>query len=433
MWGWGLFFYLFQKKILKKSKIITKLNWNGLILQTTIFLVKRVMKINKKHTIKMLFNFKKYQKTYSFCFTFFLVFVGLLGCGNGETSDKKSTAQQANNYKPKSIGSEGELALVISPKLKKDTAGLVLLEIFEQNFAGIAEPEPNFKVLQVVPSEFKKLMQRHNNLLIAMDFSDDSMEGQMIKTFFNASSLEKLRANPNTFMTIRSDVFAQGQKVMFLSAPNKAVFLENLLKNDANILEYFQKAERERALEKVIGDDGTLTQIELEKMIKKEIGLAGKIPQGYKVAFKELKKDTNFIWLRCPATAENPNYDKSLWITKLPYTQKSQFDTTQIIKLRNRIGEKYMSNKELKDSYMNTENTNLPIETRNFDRKDIGFSTEYRGMWVLKNRMRGGNFIGYAFAKGKDFYYIETFMYAPQQKKRRALVELDGLLRTFKP
>ncbi len=387
---------------------------------------------SKKHfSLHFPLRFSIYFPSY---FSLFLIIFSLFfGACSGTKTQNNKTAKKINYSKPKSIGSEGELVMVLSPKLKKDTAGLALLDIFEQNFAGISEPEPNFKVLNIVPTEFKKLMQKHNNIVIALDFSDESLEGQTIKTFFNDASLEKLRSNPNIFMTLRKNVFAEGQKVMFLSATSKEIFLENVNKNKASILEFFQQAERERALEKVIGDDGTLTQIELEKMVRKQTGLSGKIPQGYKVANKQTVKDTTFIWLRSPATAENPNYDKNIWITKVPYTKKNQFDTLSLINLRDESGRKYMNNTELKDSYMNTENYNLPVETRTFERKDIGYSTEYRGMWVLKNRMRGGNFVGYAFVKDAHFYYIEAFMYAPQQKKRRALVELEGIIRTFKP
>ncbi len=377
------------------------------------------------------FFFKKHISFSLSSIIFIAIFINttFTSCGGTDATGTKQNGQtKTASYKPKSIGSEGELAMVISPKLKKDTAGRALLDIFEQAFTGISEQEPNFRVLNIVPSEFKKIMQRHTNLVIALDFSDDSTEGQMIKTFFNGASLEKLRGNPNTFITLRNDVFAQGQKVMFITSPNKEVFLENLQKNQQNILDFFQKAERERLLEKVIGDDGSLTQIELEKLVKKHIGLAGKVPQGYKVAFK----DTNFIWLRSPVSQETP-YDKSIWITKRPYIDPKQFDTLQILKLRNEIGEKYMNNPDLKESYMQTENTYFPIEKRTINRKEVGFCTEYRGMWVLKNRMRGGNFVSHAFENGKNFYYIEAFMYAPQQKKRRALVELEGILRTFKP
>jgi hypothetical protein len=343
--------------------------------------------------------------------------MALLGC---EGEEEPKNANQAI-----SKGEYSQVVVVLTKRHWENEVGDSLRAIMSEPIAGIPQDEPRFKLIFVAPNEFGRFLKTHNNILMATSLDDTTNSGRIMKNFFTKNSLNTISKDESKMIIPKANEFAKGQKSLFVFGRNEVHLVDNLMKNRDKIIEYFQKADRERMLNRLLAE-GYTEQKKMSELVKEATNLELKIPARYLLA----KKDSNFLWLRMIGEP-----DKSLLITYGEYTNPEMFDDENIVKWRNNFGYKSMQDpdKDRPNSYMESQHDEYPIVSKRISQNGM-FAVEYRGLWRLHNKTRGGPFISYAFVdeKNKRFYYIEGFIYAPNQNKRKPLLELESILRTFK-
>ncbi|MDX2304922.1 MAG: DUF4837 family protein [Microscillaceae bacterium] len=364
------------------------------------------------------------KKNYSFGknILFLVLLTGLLpflqGCDEN--------AQNAKEIKFSSRGGVLEVIVVTDSTKWNGSIGNALRDVFMSPLPGLPREELDFKLLQITPTDFTRFLKIHHNVILITVLNDNTATGRRMKAYFTKETLNKIRQNPDLFMIGKSDEFALGQKGLYLFGKNNAEVAENILKNRDNLKEYFYKAERARILKRLLSA-GASEQKELSQLVYKETGLRMRIPSGYEVA----KTDSNFVWLR----RMGKPYDRSILITYGNYSSQDMFQDSSLVNWRNYFGYKYMKDPDTtrKDSYMSTQDDFVPIVSRNVN-IDNHYAKEVRGLWKTKNNTRGGPFLGYAFVDDKKgrFYYIEGFIYAPNEKQRREMFEMESILYSFK-
>ena len=339
-----------------------------------------------------------------------------------QACDQKKTPQK--EIKLSSRGGVLEVLIVIDSSKWNGPVGQALQEVYENYLPGLPRSEKDFKLLHIAPRDFTRFLKRHHNLMMVTLLNDNSRSGRRMQSYFTKETLGKIKSNPDLFMIGKSDEYAVGQKVLYLFGRNDKEISENILKNKDNLKEYFYRIERKRMLNRLLSA-GANEQKKLNNLVYEESGLKIRIPSG----FQQAKVDSNFIWMR---RIGNP-YDKSILITYGNYSSQEMFSDSSIIKWRDFFGYKYMNNGDTTrtPSYMTTQDY-LPIESRNVNINGL-YVKEYRGLWKTTNNTRGGPFLGYAFADEKNgkFYYIEGFVYAPNEKQRKQMFELESILHSF--
>ena len=343
--------------------------------------------------------------------------VGMQACKEGKKSPQKE-------IKFSSRGGVLEVLLVIDSAKWNGVVGQTLKEIFASPLPGLPRSEKDFKLLHIDPHDFGRFLKRHHNLLMVTLLNDNSRSGKRMQSYFTKETLAKIKKDPDVFMIGKSDEYAVGQKVLYLFGRNDTEIAENILKNKDNLKEYFYRVERKRMLKRLLGA-GASTQEKLGDLIYEESGLRIKIPSG----FQKAKIDSNFIWLR----RVGKPYDKSILITYGNYSSQDMFKDSSLVKWRDFFGYKYMNNNDTTraPSYMTTQDY-IPVESKNVNINGL-YVKEYRGLWKTTNNTRGGPFLGYAFADEEQgrFYYIEGFIYAPNEKQRKQMFELESILHSF--
>lgn len=328
------------------------------------------------------------------------------------------------DYKLNSEGGNLEIIAVMDSVRWNGDLGEALRSVYMEAQPGLPRGEIRFKVLSVSPRNFKRFLKRHHSVIFLTLLDDNSEGGKLMQSFFTKESLNEIKNDGEKFMIGRKDEFAKDQKVLYLFGETQNKLIDRLKANKQRLQDYFYEAERARTTERLMGS-GTFTNEPMSKLIKKETGLSLEIPDGYGLA----KKDSNFTWIRHPGKP----YDRNIWVSYGKYTSEEMFSDEQIIRWRNHFGYKSMNDSTLELSYMNTQDDVIPIVSRQttFGGK---FAREYRGLWKLKNNTRGGPFLGYAFVDEKTnrFYYVETFVYAPSEKQRNVMFELEAVLHTIK-
>lgn len=344
-----------------------------------------------------------------------------LGCSSDKKGDKTANTQ---DFKLEAKGGMSELIVVVNPMLWESKLGDALKEVFAGSIDGLATDEPYFSIIQIDPSGFKNFLQRHHSVVFVTVFNDNTLQGKRMKQFFTKESYQRLQKEEERFMLSKRDEFARGQKLLHLFGEDPESIIANLSQNKDKVVEFFKSHHRERLRSKILR--GSFENKALNKFIKKEAGLNMRITNEFQVALEE----ENFIWLRKPGNPEKGNPDMSITISYGNYSSEDMFETEEIVKWRNHFGYKYMNDTTRAGSYMHTQEV-MPVASKKVALNDT-YAVEYRGLWMLKNKTRGGTFLGYAFVdeeKGR-FYYVEGFVYAPNEKKRSSMFHLESLLRT---
>lgn len=336
----------------------------------------------------------------------------LFSCGeNGGLSE---------NAKPKARGSVGEIVLAIDSVKWAGPVGDQLREIFEADLPGMIRSESMFKVHRVDPRAMTRMLKMYTNLIYVTTFDDKKGGSQVINAQFTKESKEKASADPSIYSLRMEDEYAEGQEVLYLFGNTEDELIANLKKNKDRLQNLFEVRERGR-LEKGLF---TRRNSAAEHDARTKLGIEIQAPASYQIA----KSSDDFLWLRSPSPTEN-RPDISIFFYETNYTSEEQTFPANILSLRDSVAGKHVfGDPEDPTSFMVSEKQ-IPPAFRNMVIND-NFTVEIRGTWKTNNISMGGTYLGYLMvdqAKGK-LYYMEGFVYYPNEIHRDALREIQTIL-----
>ena len=326
---------------------------------------------------------------------------------------------------PKASGLTGDMYVVMDSVQWKGQLGHVVDSLFTADMEGLPRDEAIFNMKWVDPRKLNFILKQRRNLIFAMTLDKKDQGALIVRRLFTPASLEKIKNEPGLYLETKSNLYAEGQEVMFLFGTNEQELIANVRRDGRGLVEYFNKKESER-LEKSLFKTGLLKGA--TDWLEKNLGVTMKIPYGYKL----VQNEQSFIWAR----QINPSDDKDIFVAATNYTSVDQFKKENLIAFRDSLCNKYLyEDPDLPDSYLITE-TGVPFKpvlTRqvNFDGH---YAVEMRGLWRTNNKSMGGPFVAYAIAdeKAGKFYYIEGFTFSPSKNQREIMRELETILKSFK-
>lgn len=349
---------------------------------------------------------------------FFAVF--LFSCD----SDKEG--KRDTSLLPKASGSPGELILVMDSSLYSDTVGKALRSVLRAEMVGLPREEPYFTMSQIEPGRMNNVLRTVRNLVFVMTLDNQSPGNKRVRQYFTKSSLERINKEPDLFMFADNDVYARGQKVLYLFSRSSENLTEKIIDNSEQIRNVFNTVERERLAEGLFKSKvlSGLSEILVDKH-----DFYVKIPFAYKV----VENEKGFVWFR----QMNDDNDKNIFVTYRPYFSEKQFTKEQIIALRDSIArQKLFEDPALPNTHLVTE-TGVPFKpvvTKEVNLNGL-YAVETRGLWRTKQATMGGPFLSYTVVDENlgRLYYIEGFLYSPGKAQRELMRELEVVLRTFEP
>ena len=350
----------------------------------------------------------------------FFIGFGLLffSCGNQE-------GKGGLNLKKKSNSAYGEIVLVMDSVQWAGQLGDELKDIFMLPFPGIPQAEAMFNIRFVPPEKFETLLQLASNIVLVTTFDSKSNSNLWIQRFFSDESKAKVQGDSSIFKFVREDEYAKDQVLLFLFGNSEEELIKNLSQNREQIRTYLNQRERKRISAEIFKGKEERNTAEI---INEEYGIKVRVPFGYDLAVHE----PGFVWLSQLGT----DLFRNLFFAWKPYTSESQFTQEELVKWRDELGKNYLFGSGEKDttSYLLTDQRYIPVQFKkvNFNGQ---YAIEMRGLWKLKNQLRGGPFISYAFTdpERERIYYIEGFVYAPNRIKRGFMRELEATLYSFRP
>lgn len=296
--------------------------------------------------------------------------------------------------KGKSQSAPYELLVVADKEWLKGSAGQTLLDVVEGPIIGLPQYESQFRCTKINRVAFNRRFKVYRNIVIA-DVGRKYKEAEM---------------------GIAVDEYCKPQVIVYLSAPNDKAFIELITERRDQLLDILnqQEFERERSLLKK-KYSGTV-----KRQAQKQFGVRIFAPQD----IDEVKVGKDFFW----ASSAKHEFKLNICMYSLP--------------LRNLSLDGFVS---ARDSVMKI---NIPggkegqwMET---DGRTVSYSmgqmpdgqrnvVQVRGLWDMHNDAMGGPFVAYLLEDVQNGRMIvaEGFVFAPEEKKRPLIRELEAALQTL--
>jgi len=331
-----------------------------------------------------------------------------------------SEIMSSNSTKPKARGIIGEIFMVIDSVKWAGPVGDELRKIYQSDLPGMIRSESKFSLKRIDPSEMNRMLKTSTNIIYVTTFDDKRSSSQIINAQFSKESKEKALNDPSIFSLRMEDEFAIGQEVLYLFGNNEEELISNLQKNGDRLQNLFEVRERKR-LEKILL---SRKNSEANSLAESNLEIEINVPASYQIA----KSEKNFLWVR-QITPSGNRADISLFFHVEDYVSEEQTFPENILKLRDSVARQHVfGDPEIPESYVITEKQIIPA-FRNMVIND-NFTTEIRASWRTNNLSMGGSYLGYLMIdkeKGK-LYYIEGFVYYPNEVHRDALREIETIL-----
>ena len=299
----------------------------------------------------------------------------------------------SGTLKPNVSGKAGEVLIVMDKANWEGNLGNDVRELLASDCPYLAQREPLYSLVNVIPTGFVDLFKVHRNIVI---FNIDPQAA-------------------DTGVQYLSDIWAAPQCLIQVSATDAAQASELVRTNGKTITAYIEQAERDRIIRNSIRyENGTLAP-----QVTELFGGSPHFPSGYKLK----KKTADFVWI-----ADEKQYTtQGVFVYRYPVDSETPFEVDQIIAHRNQI---LMANVPgmFENTYMTTGEFMPPsVEYIRFRGREFA---QTRGLWEVENDYMGGPFVSHSFYSpdGKDIIVVEGFVYAPRYDKRHYLRQVESII-----
>ncbi|WP_246130333.1 DUF4837 family protein [Bizionia saleffrena] len=305
----------------------------------------------------------------------------------------KDDSAKGQRIIPESSGALNTVAVVIENEKWEGQLGQAVRNILAAPIDGLPQEEPLFSLTQIPPQVFSGF-SRTNRIII---------------------KIQKGKAGT----TIEDNVYARPQKFIVVSGQTIQEIEQQLQNNAKMIVSAFKVeeiAEKQRRIRKSMYPATHL---------KEKLG----VDIQYSTAYRISKEEDNFFWMR----KDIPTGYTNLLVYEIPLSKLKGSDSvvSQIIKIRDSIGEKYIPG-PTEGSYMITEKAYAPhLFKTTLNNKP---AWEVKGVWDVKNAFMSGPFITYIIEDKANNRYVvaEGFAYAPSIAKREHIFELEAMIKSIK-
>lgn len=307
------------------------------------------------------------------------------------------SCKEGNNkqtYKSASSGNINNLLVVLDNQLWNGRVGDAIREHIGDEVYGLPQVEPHFDLSQVPNDVFTDFVRR-NRIVLKVKTADEAS----VKYY--------------------TDPYASPQKMVVISAPNRDAQIELIKQNAPSIistLKAVEFTERQRRINKSLFNT---------KPIEDALGITIKFPSAYRIA----KTEDQFFWIRRDTKTGSLNL--LLYSLPLKDFESTEAFSEHIISTRDSIAQQHIPG-PVEGNYMRTETAYTPYF---FETSIYGISAlQTRSLWKVEGAFMSGPFVNYCLKDeaNERLLVAEGFVYAPSQKKRDFMFELETMIRSIK-
>ncbi|MCP4521159.1 MAG: DUF4837 family protein [Cytophagales bacterium] len=361
-----------------------------------------------------------HSKKFLFASLFFSFALVILSCGDNKNKEEKNNRSSAL---PPAQGIAGRVLVVADTNSwKHSLSGQTMDSLLSIDQQGLPNSEKVFELYSVPIERWTNLLQKRHLIIFPLILNEENPTNNKVKKMFSTAFLEKAKTD-TTFFYYQKDRVCRNQTFMFLIAPDRQTFYNQLLKNKGSFQEkiYQLSIKHKQNVMK--------HNYDREKEFYKKYKIKMHIPPKYDI----VKEENDFVWLR-KNNYNKKGYDINLYIYSDEYRSQNQFSDSSVLAWREKIGQKFFTDPEDSTEYMTTQMYETVAPTHQTKRFGKYYSNNTRGLWRLKKGVIGGSFVSYVFyhpTKDK-IYYVEGFINCPGQKKTKYIYEIEAMLHSMK-
>ena len=327
-------------------------------------------------------------------------------------------------FKPKAVGNDDEIFVFAD---SSDWAAVVahLREVLEMKIL-TPQPEMVFTIRHHSIGEFEKF-KPYKNLLIVAPLSSAGPTAQFISGSLNSEVRAHVESGEE-FVINKYDLYRREQIIMFLTAKNLDVLIDEIRANRETLLYYFQKVSLQRELN-AIYSNAKFEQTDIKKRFLRNYGWMMFIEPDYWTAVDSSTE--RFVWLR---RANPADMERWIFVHWIDYADPCVLSQAWIFDLRNELTKRFIRTiddsvyVQIADDFESTQA--ISIRETNF----LGrYGYEMRGLWRFKDLSGGGPFVNYTFYDdaSRRIYMIDGSVFAPRYEKKKLILQVDALAHTF--
>lgn len=356
---------------------------------------------------------KKLLPLYLLTLAFAMIFIG---CAD-EYSQRFSPT-------PTAFGKANRVVVIADSSLWSSAVGDTFRYEFSSAYPILPQPEPIFDLNHFTPRQLAQdeIRKELRTYVILADLEDkDSPTTQFVlKDLGNEQAILTNNGGATNTRVVR-DRWAKGQILIYMYANGKDELKEVIQKNYPAAAQRINKADEKQIAASAFQAGRNK---DLEEEIKNTFGINILIPKEFFLAIN----DKHTVWIRKETEYQSTN----IMIQKLKYDSQGQFSKEYMRSMRDTLGKHYVST-ELNNTYMRTNDVDLPMITRKVNIEDY-YVLEARGIWDIVNDYMGGPFVSYMIHKpGSDeIIFIDGFIHAPGKKKRKFMQNLEYIINTIR-
>ncbi len=311
--------------------------------------------------------------------------------------------------KPKAIGKAGGVLVVAEKALWEGVVGDAFRDYFIQPYPVLPQPESYFDLKHVTGEQFGRLQREWRVIIFLGNVSKVNATSKYIGKALGEEGIRRATEELDYNLAFRKDVWAEGQDVAYLFAPNDGQLIDNIKKRFGQI----EQRILEKDLEKIKANtyQGGLNRKTVAKL-KRLFNIELEVPLDFKEAIVDSLNST--VWLR----RETRSTSSNILIKTLPYGENTQITKENLMMIRDLVGKEYITS-STEGAYMISDDVNLPIFYKEVNINGR-YALEARGIWAMENDFMGGSFISY-LVYDKDnqrVIFLDGFLYGPEEDKR---------------
>lgn len=295
---------------------------------------------------------------------------------------------------PTVTGAAYDLLIVGNPNDWKQEGGKTLYDVFDDDTPGLPQSEPLFNISFIPESQFDRVLKPARN--IVMFTVDDKLYTQGRVSYIK-------------------NRWARIQAIIQITAPSQEELKKVAEEHKTEMIDFLVNTEYQRSLEFY----RRYSNGKSRQLVMDSVGIGLSVPD----FINKSKGGTNFAWL------SNGSLDSRQDIVayRIPYRSESDFSLERLLTVRDSIMKCYIEGPS-EGSYMATELKNYEPVHRVM-RVDGRYCVEIRGLWRVEGDFMGGPFVSRSYydEKNNDIVTVETFVYAPQHKKRNKIRLMEAV------
>ncbi|HIX86731.1 MAG TPA: DUF4837 family protein [Candidatus Parabacteroides intestinigallinarum] len=321
----------------------------------------------------------------SLCVSLLSLFIGMGACSSGPALSRAT-------------GFAYEVVVVMDQEVWNGPAGEAVKSELASDVPGLPQYEPSLKITYVPPKDFSGLFEYVRNILVV---TIDSTRYTKVSLGYE------------------NDVWARGQVVLTMRAPNAKSIVEFSETNKNALVDFFVKEEIDRAVGQLKEEYSSVVMENLKSNLDVELNAPAN--------FIYYKDTTDFFWSSNNATTGRMD----LVVYTFPYTDPDTFTADYLVAKRDSVMKANLPGGH-PGSYMQTEKrAGVEYEPITLQDKYCGLM---RGLWRMEGDMMGGPFVSVARLDERNNRVVvaEGFVYAPETNKRNYIRRMEASMYTLR-